>query len=753
MKKLITLSMLVLLPVCLAAFIPFALAGEPVTEEPVTEEPALPPLEKLLPEKTVLMVTIPDFPNARSKVMETALLRLAKQSEMSQALKPALELLTAKWNEVSDAVKAQCGYSLEELIGKLAGQVSLAIVDFEPDDESAIDLLISIDVTNQMTGEMLLRKGERILANLSGGQLQPRQYEIDGIGVATIQPDKNVNFFYGCISGTIVFCTKERTFEGVIRRALDEEESKSLAESPSFMGAVSAVKSADAQLFAYANFERFLEKMADELATDPDFEGTSAMLGFKSIKSMAYSLSIENRVFVDRFHLYAPGKRTGLLKMASLPPTALKTAERVPARACYYFSTRIEAKLWIQSLLEALDNWDSAAHAAALQGIDFLKAQGIDIEALLPMIGNELGLFAALSRGISPMPDFGIMLELKKPDEFAAHIGKWLARFGPESPVTSAEYKGITIHALNFGKGFEGMPAFAVHKGYLTFASTPQLLKELIELSDTPEKSLAKTDKFAGWLKRAGGGGCIFGAIDTSSVFGGFYQFLLQQARVMVRRDKLPLKLAALPTVETIAEYLEPVIVSVKSSEKGISLRGSGPVPGPVSVAPLLGIILPAVFVANVADKQTGDTAAGEEKITAAAKLDSEVNLGKILFAAVEYADEHGAYPSSANGNTQMFQKLLNEGFLTNPAVLVAPGGKEQVAEETASGFKITENNVSYMFTDQILPQSAPVKAILCYEKGPYSGEGKRAVLFVDGRVRIIKDSELDRLLVEQKKR
>jgi hypothetical protein len=577
MKKLITLSMLVLLMVCLAAFMPFALAGEPVTGEPVTEAPSLPPLEKLLPEKTVFLVTLPDFPNARSKVMETALLRLARQSEMKQALKPALEFLTAKWNEISDQVKIHSNYTLEELVNQLSGQISLAIIDFVPGDDSTLNLLISIDVKDQITGEILLRKAEAFIGKISKGKLQPSQYEIDGVSVATLQPpDSKVFLFYGCISGTIVFCTKEKTLESVIRRALDEGEGKSLAESQSFAGAVGAVKSADAQLFAYANFERFLEKMADELATDPEFENTSAVLGFKSIKSMAYSLSIENRVFVDRFHLYAPGERTGILKMATLPATALKTAERVPARASYYFSASVDAKLWFDTFLQALKKADPNGYEEAVQGFAALKGQGIDIDAILPMIGNELGLFAAMSKSISIMPEFGIMLELKKPDEFAAQLDKILTMFGPQLPITTAEYKGTTIHALNFGKSFEGMPAFTVHKGYLTLASTPQILKELIDLADTPEKSLARTDKFAGWVKRAGGGGCIFGVINTAELFGGYYQPLLQQARVMVRRNKLPLKLAALPTAETIAEYLEPIIVSVKSGEKGISLCGSG---------------------------------------------------------------------------------------------------------------------------------------------------------------------------------
>jgi hypothetical protein len=100
-----------------------------------------------------------------------------------------------------------------------------------------------------------------------------------------------------------------------------------------------------------------------------------------------------------------------------------------------------------------------------------------------------------------------------------------------------------------------------------------------------------------------------------------------------------------------------------------------------------------------------------------------------------------------------MFQGLLSEGYLTNPAALVAPGGKEQVAEKTGSAYKLTEDNISYMFVDRILPRTAAANTVLCYEKGPYSGEGKRAVLFVDGRVRIIKDSELDRLLAEQSKK
>ncbi|MHC4663221.1 MAG: DUF3352 domain-containing protein [Planctomycetota bacterium] len=734
-------------PAILVLFPLFALFVSMVfAAEPQTEPAGLPPIEKILPEKTVFLATIPDFPGAVESIKETGIYGLITQAEMSQALRPVLDLLEARWNKASDRVKEVSSYTLSNLIDHLAGQLSLAVVDFDPDNDKNNDVVIALDVKSTMIGRELLSRAEAILADKSGGNVQANPYEIDGIAVARVTLG-DTDVFYGCLGKTLVACTKEPTLEYMIKSMQGIASGKPLAENAVYKGSSGRIDGSDALLSVYMNIECFLETMADELAADPEFHAMFELMGFNAVKGATYHLNIENRVFVDRLHIYSPGERRGLLKMLTLPANQLKTAARVPRRAVYYLGMPVDAKLWFNTFKDVLQKADPGGHEEFSGVLSQIKAQGFDIEQeLLPALGKELCVFAAFPKGMLtvPIPDIGFMLELSKPEEFEALIARLLLKVGNNIPLTTADYKGVTIRAIEAGKELGGMmPSFAVSNGYVLLASSPQVLKEMLDV--TPEKSLGTSPRFIDWRKRVEEGGCVFATVDTAVIAMGVYDLLIQQVQKLVRRKKVDIKTAALPTRETLARFLEPFVATVKSDSNGFLFQSAAPVPVIGNLGPFVGVI------AAVAAAAQGQKA--EEKIEASAKVDSSVNFGKIYFAAELYAEDNNElYPSSLKGNTAMFQHLMDKGYLDDPWTLIAPGGKEQVATKTGAHCILGDGNVSYEFAALQLSRASGGEPILCYEKAAYSPDGRRAVLYADGRVRILTDADFRKSLEKQSK-
>ena len=142
---------------CLLAvllFVPFVQAERPVAP-------------KLLPDRTVGLLRIRNYPETRTKFGETAMGRMLSDEEIGPLVSSLYEQLQELYSRVEDRV----GVPLEKLRSLPQGEIWLAAVP--PANEGTMGLALLIDTGNQVaTAKKLLERGEALLLERGGRKIE-----------------------------------------------------------------------------------------------------------------------------------------------------------------------------------------------------------------------------------------------------------------------------------------------------------------------------------------------------------------------------------------------------------------------------------------------------------------------------------------------------------------------------------------------------------------------------------------------------
>ena len=106
---------------------------------------ARPPATKLLPEETVVFLSVADAPELAERFMNTALGQMSQDPQ----LKGLVEQLHGSLAEAVTSVQDRIGLSLPELLALPQGEVTLAVV--APEEEPPAVVML-VDVGNQLSG-------------------------------------------------------------------------------------------------------------------------------------------------------------------------------------------------------------------------------------------------------------------------------------------------------------------------------------------------------------------------------------------------------------------------------------------------------------------------------------------------------------------------------------------------------------------------------------------------------------------------
>jgi hypothetical protein len=128
------------------------------------EHPSAP---KLLPERTVVMVRIRDFPASREKFGATALGRIASDPQVA----PLLGKFYEQAQEAYGRVEERVGVPLNRLLELPQGEAWFAVVP--PQQNGRIGLALLLDVGDQLpTATQLLTRGEELLRESGGSKVE-----------------------------------------------------------------------------------------------------------------------------------------------------------------------------------------------------------------------------------------------------------------------------------------------------------------------------------------------------------------------------------------------------------------------------------------------------------------------------------------------------------------------------------------------------------------------------------------------------
>ncbi|MDQ7781142.1 MAG: hypothetical protein RDV41_15715, partial [Planctomycetota bacterium] len=115
---------------CCAALI-IALAGHVVTQQ---EETRVVPLDSLVPAETIGYFSICDLSQAKESFKETALWKIWKDEEVQYAYEQIVKNFQNEIDELEGEFEKNTGKKLDDILEMLTGQVSVALVDFNPDN-------------------------------------------------------------------------------------------------------------------------------------------------------------------------------------------------------------------------------------------------------------------------------------------------------------------------------------------------------------------------------------------------------------------------------------------------------------------------------------------------------------------------------------------------------------------------------------------------------------------------------------------
>jgi hypothetical protein len=533
---------------------------------------AVPPPEKLLPEDTLIMMTVPDFSKLRQIFQASPQRRLWEDP----AMRPFKEKFLSKWHDdLVQPLERDLDVRLDDYTSLPQGQVTFAVIQNGANemDDSQMGVVFLVDTRD---------KSSQLKTNLAGlhkkwvDAQKPlktekiRNFEFSVLSISSNDMPKTLRKFFPGKPATPEAGTEEDTKKPAAHNELVIGQAESLlvignstkvvekvvthlsGGSMPCLGDLAAYDANHQALFRNApaygwiNAKAFVdllihhvpEKKEDDAADpagNPNPEKIVAATGFAGLKTIAFNYQNSNEGSLLQLFLGVPeANRQGLFKILagevkeSSPPTF------VPADAVKFQRWRIDVqKAWatlekmvgdispqvLGYLNFALDTANNAAKE---------KDPGFDVKkSLIGNLGDDLISYQKAARGASAAdlrsPPSLFLLGSPKPDQLIAALKSILGVFSAGNPATEREFLGRKIYSIQAPTLPIPMAAgpkpstprtlnYAASGGYVALSTDASMLEEFLRSSDSQAKSLRET---AGLTEAAqkvtGSGTTLFG--------------------------------------------------------------------------------------------------------------------------------------------------------------------------------------------------------------------------------------------------
>jgi len=521
---------------------------------------ALPAVEKLLPDDTLVMVTTPDFTKARDTYHNVP------QSQLwnDPAMKPFKDNFIAKLNEtLIHPLERDLGIKFEDYTNLAQGQITLALTQngWPANEGSKPGVLFLLDTRNQ-SGQLTkkladLRKKwleagkslrtEKIrnidfsVVALSDKDMPKTIKKFSGPDAMTDADDSATNapkteLYVGQSDSLLIIGNSPKPIEKVLLH-LSGSEAPALADLAIFQANRLALFR-DAPVYGWANtkslLDLFTRKQAAEEAETPDpfamLNPTRILtaIGLSSLKTVAFSVQVANEGSTIQFFGSMPeSSRQGIFKVF---PGAAKDAAPpsfVPADAVKFSRSRIDGKkAWdtLQQVLadvspqgkEAISFIIKTANEAAKE-----KDPDFDLNKnLFANLGDDFISYEKAPRGTSAAdlksaPSL-FLIGSANPDQI---VGAFKYLFLLANPTGGApkerEFLGRKIYtagmpgaAAAFGANTSGGArtlSYAASSDYVAVSSDASMIEEYLRSSDSQQKALRETPGLTDAIAKAGG--------------------------------------------------------------------------------------------------------------------------------------------------------------------------------------------------------------------------------------------------------
>lgn len=587
-----------------------------------------------LPADTLLFAEI-DLAGMLAGIDQLDIVRLFRDDEVREFLAPAVEAMSAKIRQLQAGLFLLRSYGLPQIIG---GRISLALLGvglpqadggiewtrgrqvLEPDLVARIrqaewvlpDLVVCIETSGRAAFESSLHR----ILELSPYRIESVDSRQGGVALrrTTVEfpgrETRSIGVHHGFVAPQdtrFLLATREESWLSVRERLGPEGATgETLAGSDPFRSWQHTGLRGTDLVRVYATVEGLLELLLPRTVRgEGDGVAPAEALrnsGLATIQAAGYALGVDGGRIRESLTLVLPEQKTGVLALLdALQPTA-DLGTSIPATSAAALALGLDPSRLVDRWEHYLEETSESAHATYRQHLEQARQElGVDLR------GDLIGSIGSAARIFARLPSSGLVPEVEGEVQLLDGKRFWLAfrrleQVAAERSGGSLEVAGFDLPDGNAGSywklaGVPVSPAFAVSGESLRFGLTPRTVRRTLGQQDRPPPKVREVTNLDHCLRS-------FSASQAETITGLFYLdlpalagFGLETATPFLGsafRD-LPFELdvSAMPFPETIASYLSGLLLTLRTSERAITLDAASPVGGL-----LFPLALPALLLA-----------------------------------------------------------------------------------------------------------------------------------------------------------
>lgn len=530
-----------------------------------------PAVEQLLPPQTMLMLSVPDVPELKKQGGESLFGKLLAD----EALKPFLEEIHGKLDEVSNAASSKIGLSLNDLAGLPQGEVTLAIVAPKPGKLAGLLMFDYGEHGEQI--EKLLEQGH------AAAEAQGCEHSTEMVGDVEVNlykipnndpnnPIKHVAYFSH--NSYLGVATDIAALQQVLDR-MSGSKRDSLATTDTYAYITEKVAAGDADPAFVWFFDPIgLVQTAVTMVQVQNPQaglvmGFLPILGVDKLKGMggAAYYGVEDYDGMTKSFIYVEQPTSGLMNVFQFPAIAMEPPAWVPADVVMYSGVNWNAGEAYSAIETLVDSFQGpGAFERIIEGIaEEEDGPKIHIKKdIVEQISGQIHIVGTASKSDDDASqDFVIAFGLEGEDKVRKLLAKASKSDGFNGEIR--EFEGVTIYEMPFEAGaVEKTLAVAVTGGSLVVGSDPGAVENIIR-GKSGENSLAQSAGYKKLAKHIPAKVSILSYQQQDAQLKAGYE----QLRALDADAIGGIDASKLPEFEVIQKYLRPTVSYVVPDENG----------------------------------------------------------------------------------------------------------------------------------------------------------------------------------------
>ena len=548
---------------------------------------ARPSAARLLPEKTILLLSVPDVRELARRFLNTSLGRIGRDPQMQ----PLVKNVYGRASEAVERGRQVLGVSLGDMLAMPQGEFAFAVV---AQDDEPIAVVLLLDTGNEVA------KARTLLANVAkaaeGSGAKKSEETVAG---ATLK-------IYEGLPGlpTLALVEKDGTVVvgnsvGVLRGILEVWNGgkvRSLAQNPKYSEAISycrGKKGEEPQAFFYVDPIGFFKASAQGNAGMQMGLMMLPTLGLDGLQALAASVAMDTPEFDTIFHghVLLDRPRAGVLDLIALESGDTTPEPWVPNDVVRYVTLRWKFEKTYKGLAKLIDSFQGEGAFAKQVGNNIRQATGLDLaKEVLPQLDGRLTYLTWIERPITPTSQATLVaVGLKDPVAAGKLFDSVVAKHSQAMTLATASGKtyyriGPRIERPASDAPWQPRPCVGILENSLVFTDRPALYEKVLATAARPEESLGKSLDFkvvASQIARRGGAKPgMFSFARPEEAMRFFYELVTSEAsrqpgpygmrNPVLQAARSAIESSPLPPFAAIERYLAPGGGTLTDDEGGL---------------------------------------------------------------------------------------------------------------------------------------------------------------------------------------